>query len=177
MSILVAVVILLTLLVTIDLALTVGIVRRLRADGAPAPASPPVLPPGYAVEPHRDDTPWPAELLQVLTGDWLVVLTMRGCRSCDTVRRELSARRPLGLPACVLVDPATGTPSELAEFLSRWEVDMARVAPSEFDVMLSIGGGAPSYPALILLRDGRVVESGARVRHLTTLQSRSFSRS
>lgn len=173
MDVLTALVVLLTIVVAIDTLLTFGIVRRLRYGdtGIGESGASTWLRPGFLVDPSRDEARWSKDLESVLRGDWLVVLTLFGCPTCETVRRELMARAPLGVKVCVLVDPTTGSAQQLETYLDSWEVDLRAVAPAAYDVMMSLGGGPLAYPALALIRDGSVVQTGSRVRQLDQLMT------
>lgn len=170
MDVLTALVILLLIIVAVDTVLTIGIVRRLRAGGLDEAGSAiGFLPTGFGIDPHRDEARWPAELLTILSDEWLVVLTLAGCSGCETVRRELAAKPLLRTKVCVLVDPTSGSTEDLEEYLQKWDVDLRSIAPAPYELMFSIEGGAPSYPALILAREGKVVETARRVRQVAHL--------
>lgn len=167
MSVLTALVIVLTVIATLDTLLTVGIVRRLRSSPELLTQKmPPYLSPGFRIDPGRDEFEWPQDLLTLLHGDWIVVLALVGCPGCNRVREEIAEIDGLRPSVCVIVDSTSGTPEALSHFLAQWKANLQSISPAPFEVMHSFGGGPAGYPAIILLNNGVVRATGSRLHHL-----------
>ena len=159
MSVLVAVGVLLLVLVLVDLALTVGIIRRLR--GTATPTAPRVNPPrGFRVRLELDE--WPGPAAGMVSGGALVAFVMKDCPGCERLRRHLDEAGPLPVPLYVIGDPITGTPADLTDYLASWPADTRLIAPRPVDLLDSFGR-PDTYPTLVLLRDGVVLASGHRL--------------
>ena len=159
MSVLVALGILLVVLVVIDLALTAGIIRRLRTNGTPAvpPNEAPRV--GLRVDLARDAQAWPAQASGMLDGITLAAFVVPGCVGCERLRREIEAAVVL-VPFYVIGDPlADGNDEYLASWTAAQFHLLAPVPVHELDSFER----PITYPSLMLLRDGVVVASGHRL--------------
>ncbi len=176
MSVALAVAVLAGLLSTLNLALTVGVVRRLREQAA-QPASPP-KPIAVKVMAQPGDRPQPFTAVttdgesidqSLLTeGRTLVGFMANGCSSCEERRPEFIqfARRFAGGRDRVLVTVVTNTEDVSAE--------VAMLAPVARVVLQDRPGtevaaafGVTGYPAFAVLEaDGTVLTSGTSVQDL-----------
>lgn len=168
MAVLTAVCILLSVLVAVDLLLTVGILRRLR-NGADATAGPPAIQPavGHRIDLGLDRQPWPAEAEQVLGGTALVALVLTGCSTCERLHRavdELEGGVPI--PFVVLSQPEPHDPDSVTAYLAGWQGATPIVAPEAFDDLDSFGR-PDSYPVVLVIENGRVTASGHRLHEVT----------
>src|SRR6185437_14965358 len=106
--ILLAVCILLSVLVAVDLLLTIGIVRRLKAGASLAGGSgePQALPrPGHRIDPRIDSVEWDEAAAAAVTGTAVLILAVSHCSACERLKRELAAHGELPLPVYVMGDP------------------------------------------------------------------------
>ena len=159
MPVLAAVGVLLLVLVLVDLALTVGIIRRLRGDATPlAPRANP--PRGFRVSLEKDE--WPSRAADIVSGRALVAFVMKDCPGCERLRRQIDQAGPLPVPFYVIGDPITGAPEDLTDYLASWRADTRLIAPRPVDLLDSFGR-PDTYPTLVLLRDGVVLASGHRL--------------
>lgn len=155
--------------VLIDLALTAGIIRRLRTmRGHAVTEGPATNPrPGHQVDLTEDSDPWPVEAAPMLTGQALVAFVVPGCLGCGRLQRELEAFGALPVPLYLITDPffdQTGGP----EYLATWTGPAGRlVAPKSLDVLDSFGRPT-EFPTVVLLQDGLVLASGHRLDDVTT---------
>jgi len=168
MAVLTAVCILLSVLVAVDLLLTVGILRRLRdgADGMPAqPATSPK--PGTRIDLSLDRKPWPAEAQRLLSGTALVVLAVPGCSTCERLHRAIDELEyGVPIPFLVLGQGDYDDPETVEAYLATWQGATPLIAPHAFDELDSFGRPA-SYPVVAVLENGRVTASGHRLREVT----------
>jgi hypothetical protein len=166
MAVLTAVCILLSVLVAVDLLLTVGILRRLRdgADGTPArPVATPA--PGHRIELGLDRQPWPAEAEHMLGGTALVAMVVLGCSTCERVHRAID-ELDYGVPIPFMV---LGEPEDLESttaYLATWQGATPIVAPHTFDELDSFGRPR-TYPVIMVIENGRVTASGHRLHDVT----------
>lgn len=177
MAVLTAVCILLSVLVAVDLLLTVGILRRLR-NGADGTSSQPVTSPapGHRIELGLDRKPWPAEAERLLSGTALVVLVVPGCSTCDRLHRAID-ELDYGVPIpYVVVGQADYEDAEtVSAYLATWSGATPLLAPHAFDELDSFGRPA-SYPVVLVLENGRVTASGHRLREVTAAMYRAADR-
>ena len=168
MAVLTAVCILLTVLVALDLLLTVGILRRLRdgADGTPGrPVTRPAV--GHRIELGLDRQPWPAEAERLLSGTALVALVLTGCSTCERLHRaidELDGGVPI--PFVVLGQPEPDDPLAPAAYLATWQDATPIMAPHAFEELDSFGR-PDSYPVVLVIENGRVTASGHRLHDVS----------
>ncbi|HEX8082378.1 MAG TPA: hypothetical protein VF557_19380 [Jatrophihabitans sp.] len=168
MAVLTAVCILLSVLVAIDLLLTVGILRRLRdgADGAPArPVATPAR--GHRIELGLDRQPWPTEAERLLNGTALVAMVVLGCSTCERLHRaidELDYGVPI--PFLVLGEFDPDDPEGTTAYLATWQGATPVVAPHAFDELDSFGR-PDVYPVIMVVENGRVTASGHRLHDVT----------
>jgi hypothetical protein len=161
--------VLLLVVVLIDLALTAGIVRRLRRmpDHAVTERPAPNPRPGYQVDLTKDGEPWPVEAAAMLTGQALVAFVLPGCLGCERLQRDVDAFGALPVPFYLITDPffdQTGGP----EYLATWTGVAGRiVAPKSMDVLDSFER-PDEFPTVVLLQDGRVLASGHRLDDVVT---------
>jgi hypothetical protein len=162
------------LVLVIDLLLTAGIIRRLRAGGADAShehgrSTLPEV--GLQVDLARDGVSWPASAVQMLTGSALVAFVTPGCLACERLHREWDAANSK-IPLHVLIDPFEDE-TELGQgYLRTWSTATSRtVAPAPLDVLDSFGR-PEEFPTVLLLQDGRVVASGFKLRDVLPKGSR-----
>lgn len=154
-----------TLVVAIDSALILLILRRLHLDKDEH--QPELLPRGWRIDPSKDSIPWGSELEQVLSGEWLLVLALFGCSGCATVRRELDASE--GKPrirVAVIVEDVPEISDDLDAYLESWtNVDLRLRSPDRFAFMSSIGNQT-TLPVLIHASEGRVIQTANYLRQL-----------
>lgn len=166
MAVLTAVCILLSVLVAVDLLLTVGILRRLRdgADGTPArPVATPAQ--GHRIDLGLDRQPWPAEAERLLGGTALVAMVVLGCSTCERLHRAIG-ELDYGVPIPFVVLGEPEEPESTAEYLATWEGATPVVAPHPFDELDSFGRPA-TYPVIMVIENGRVTASGHRLHEVT----------
>lgn len=177
MAVLTAVCILLSVLVAVDLLLTVGILRRLRdgADGLPAqPAASPK--PGSRIELSRDGKPWPAEAERLLGGTALVALVVPGCSTCERLHRAIDELEDgVPIPYVVLGQSDYEDAETVSAYLAGWHGATPLIAPHAFDELDSFGRPA-SYPVVAVLENGRVTASGHRLREVTAAMYQAADR-
>lgn len=175
MAVLTAVCILLSVLVAVDLLLTVGILRRLRdgADGAPArPVATPAR--GHRIELGLDRKPWPVEAERLLGGTALVAMVELGCSTCERLHRAIG-ELDYGVPIPFVV---LGEPDDLESttaYLATWHGATPIVAPHPFDELDSFGR-PDTYPVIMVVEDGRVTASGHRLHDVTAAMYQAADR-
>lgn len=161
MPVLTAVAVVLLVLVLVDLALTAGIIRRLRGDATPfAPRTNPR--PGFRVSLHEDGQDWPSGAAEMVSGRALVAFVMKDCPGCERLRRQIELAGPLPVPLYVVGDPSAGAVQQLSDYLASWPARAWLIAPQPIDLLDSFGR-PESYPTLVLLDDGVVRASGHRM--------------
>ncbi len=168
MAVLTAVCILLSVLVAVDLLLTVGILRRLR-DGVDAAPAQPVTTPvrGHRIDLSLDRAPWPTEAERLLGGTVLVVLVVPGCSTCERLHRAIDELEDgVPIPYVVLGQSDYEDDAEVSAYLAGWHGATPLIAPHAFDELDSFGRPA-SYPVVAVLENGRVLASGHRLREVT----------
>ena len=168
MAVRTAVCILLSVLVAVDLLLTVGILRRLRngADGAPArPVATPAA--GHRIDLSLDRDPWPDEAQSLLGGTALVAMVVLGCSTCERLHRaidELDYGVPI--PFVVLGQAEPEEREATAAYLATWRGATPLIAPRAFDELDSLGR-PDTYPVIMVIENGRVTASGHRLHDVT----------
>jgi hypothetical protein len=168
MSVLVALGILLLVLVVIDLALTAGIIRRLRLDGTPAVPSNEAPRVGLRVDLARDGQAWPVQARGMLEGIALAAFVVPGCIGCERLRRDVDAAA-MPVPFYVIGDPlADGNDEYLPSWTAAQFQLLAPVPVHELDSFER----PVTYPSLMLLRDGVVVASGHRLADVSDAMER-----
>ncbi|MEP6697914.1 MAG: hypothetical protein ABJA34_13705 [Pseudonocardiales bacterium] len=159
MSVLIAIGVLVLVLVLIDLALTIGIIRKLRTSAAASrqDSAPRV---GLRVDLTKDAKPWPAEVLGMMSGISLAVFVLPGCPGCDQLRDELQTAGGLDVPMYLIGDPlAEGND----EYFGTWPAADVRVlAPVPVHDLNSFEH-PDTFPSIALLQDGVVVASGHKL--------------
>jgi hypothetical protein len=161
MSVLVAVGVLLLVLLLVDLALTAGIIRRLRGDAIPlGPRTNPRR--GFRVSLERDGGEWPSRAAEMVSGQALVAFVMKDCPGCERLRQQIELAEPLPVPFYVVGDPTAGASEELNDYLASWPADAQLIAPQPIDLLDSFGR-PDTYPTLVLLSEGVVRASGHRM--------------
>lgn len=157
MSVLTAIGILVLVLVVIDLVLTIGIIRRLRASGVDSTANESVPRVGLRVDLTKDAERWPADALGLVSGVSLAVLVLPGCPGCDRLHREIDAAGAVEVPLYLIGDPQA---DDSAEYLASWQVaDVRIIAPVPLHELDSFER-PDAFPAIMLLHDGVVVAGG-----------------
>jgi hypothetical protein len=177
MAVLTAVCILLSVLVAVDLLLTVGILRRLRngADGAPTPPATPPRP-GSRIDLSLDRKPWPAEAERLLGGTALVVMVVPGCSTCERLHRAIDdLEYGVPIPYVVLGQSEYDDAEAVVAYLAGWRGATPLIAPHAFDELESFGRPT-SYPVVAVLENGRVTASGHRLREVTAAMYRAADR-
>ncbi|HEU5268901.1 MAG TPA: hypothetical protein VFU36_03185 [Jatrophihabitans sp.] len=177
MAVLTAVCILLSVLVAVDLLLTVGILRRLR-DGADGVTAQPVISPavGHRIELSRDRKPWPAGAEQLLSGTALVALVVPGCSTCERLHRAIDELEDgVPIPFVVLGQSDYEDDAEVSAYLAGWHGATPLIAPHAFDDLDSFGRPA-SYPLVVVIEKGRVTASGHRLREVTAAMYQAADR-
>jgi hypothetical protein len=161
MPVLTAIGVVLLVLVLVDLALTAGIIRRLRGDATPlAPGTNPR--PGFRVSLERDSEEWPSGAADMMS-DWaLVAFVMKDCPGCERLRRQIDLAGPLPVPLYAVGDPSSGAAEQLSDYLASWPARTRLIAPQPIDLLDSFGR-PDTYPTLVLLDDGVVRASGHRM--------------
>ena len=160
-SVLAALCVLVSVLVAVDLLLTVGILRKLR-DGASLglPPEPPAKPRrGHRIDPRRDPVEWDETAAAAVTGTAVLVLTVPGCSACERLKREITAHGELPLAMYVMGQPVDD-PVRTADYLASWQAT-AVMAPMGYDELESLER-PEVYPVIAVLENGRVVASGHR---------------
>jgi hypothetical protein len=163
-SILLAVCILLSVLVAVDLLLTIGIVRRLKAGASlgGGAGEPPARPrPGHRIDPRVDSVEWDEATAAAITGTGVLILAVSHCSACERLKRELAAHGRLPLPVYVMGDPVDD-PAGTAEHLASWPQAAPVRAPRGYDELDSLERPTV-YPVIAVLENGRVVSSGHRL--------------
>ena len=162
-SILLAVCILLSVLVAVDLLLTIGIVRRLKAGASlGGSGEPPARPrPGHRIDPRADPVVWDEAAAAVVTGTAVLILAVSQCAACERLKRELAAHGELPLPVYVMGEPVDD-PGRIAEHLASWPQAISTMAPLGYDELDSLERPTV-YPVIAVLENGRVVSSGHRL--------------
>ena len=177
MAVLTAVCVLLSVLVAVDLLLTVGILRRLRngADGAPAqPVTSPA--PGHRIDLSLDRKPWPAEAERLLSGTALVALVVPGCSTCERLHRAIDELEDgVPIPYVVMGQSDYEDAETVAAYLAGWHGATPLIAPHAFDDLDSFGRPA-SYPVVVVVENGRVKASGHRLREVTAAMYQAADR-
>jgi hypothetical protein len=167
--------ILVLVLLALNLALSLGIVRRMRLSADPdrvhgghsshAPTRPPA---GFTVDLSLDEHGWddPAAA-EVVRGSVLAAFVAPGCLGCERLHHELEDYGPLPVPLYVIMDPFMHRTSMGHSYLQTWDQAQARlVAPTPLDILESFGK-PDEFPTLVLLRDGLVVASGHRLHEVS----------
>lgn len=105
MSVTTAVGILLLIVVSVDLALTAGIIRRLRNLGDVGVAGRPLTnpPSGHRVDLGIDG--WPEAAADMLVGPVLVAFVLPGCMGCERLHREVDSVGGLPVPLYLVGEP------------------------------------------------------------------------
>jgi hypothetical protein len=178
MAVLTAVCILLSVLVAVDLLLTVGILRRLRngaADGLPPqPATSPKA--GSRIDLSLDRKPWPAGAERLLGGTALVAMVVPGCSTCERLHRAIDELEyGVPIPFVVLGQADYEDAETVAAYLAGWHGATPMIAPHAFDELDSFGRPA-SYPVVAVLENGRVTASGHRLREVTAAMYQAADR-
>ncbi|MDQ2838448.1 MAG: hypothetical protein M3Y42_09470 [Actinomycetota bacterium] len=174
MAILTAVGILLSVLIALDLLLTVGILRRLRngADGVPTkPTAVPVQ--GHRIDLSLDGLPWPDGAAAALAGTALVAMVVPGCSTCERLHRaidELDYGVPIPFIALGQTEPEDAAVT--AGYLASWQGATPIVAPRAFDELDSFGR-PDRYPVIMVVENGRVAASGYRLHEVTAAMYRA----
>lgn len=179
MTVRTAVDVLVLIVLGIDLALTAGIIRRLRVTtehphAGPPPAKPP---PGFQVDLTRDVSPWDDGAAGMVTGPALVAFVAPGCLGCERLSREVDEFGTVPVPFYVIIDPFMHQLPGGSEYLARWPAATARlVAPKALDALDSFDR-PDEFPMLVLMRDGHVLASGHRLhdvaKHMVELSAAS----
>lgn len=175
MAVLTAVCVLLSVLVAVDLLLTVGILRRLR-DGADGTPTRPVARParGHRIDLSLDRQPWPAEADRMLNGTALVAMVEVGCSTCERLHRAIG-ELDYGVPIPFMV---LGEPDDLESttaYLATWQGATPVVAPHAFDELDSFDR-PDTYPVIMVIENGRVTASGHRLHDVTAAMYQAADR-
>jgi len=174
-----AIELLLSVLVAIDLILTVGIVRRLRAVGGQlGPLRPPPTDPqvGHHVDLLRDPAAWPAEAASMTEGLVLAAFVYPDCSGCDRLHRQVDAFGELPVPFFLLGDPFANDRDEVLDYLGTWPQARPILVPSTFDTLVSFA--RPSVtPTMVLLHDGVVLATGNHLDDVAAPMQRMLDRS
>ena len=162
-SVLLAVCILLSVLVAVDLLLTIGIVRRLKAGAALGGSGEPPAKPraGHRIDPRMDPIEWDPAAAAAVTGTGVLILAVTQCAACERLKRELAAHGELPLPIYVRGE-AVDDPAHRAEHLASWPQATPVMAPRGYDELDSLERPTV-YPVIAVLENGRVVSSGHRL--------------
>jgi hypothetical protein len=151
-GVLLAAVVVLTVLVVLDLALSLAIVRRLREERTER---------REFVDPHLAQlvgrpVPERPEAERLREGAWFVAFVAAGCSACHDqlpqLREHLAARKAAGEPALVVVGDAPEGGGELAAAAGDAEVVV------QADLALSEAFGVDAYPTYLDVEDGLVVQ-------------------
>ena len=177
MAVLTAVCVLLSVLVAVDLLLTVGILRRLRNGADATPAKPLIAPaPGHRIDLSLDRLPWPAEAEHLLAGTALVALVVPGCSTCERMHRAIDELEDgVPIPFVVLGQSDYEDAEAVADYLAGWHGATPLIAPHAFDDLDSFGRPG-SYPVVLVLENGRVTASGHRLREVTAAMYQAADR-
>jgi hypothetical protein len=168
LAVLTAVCILLSVLVAVDLLLTVGILRRLR-NGADGTSGPPAASPrpGHRIDLSLDRKPWPAGAAELLGGTALVVLVVPGCSTCERLHQAIDELEDgVPIPFVALGQSDYEDVETVTRYLAGWHGATPLIAPHAFDELDSFERPA-SYPVVVVLENGRVKASGHRLREVT----------
>lgn len=157
-----AYIILLTVIELLQLALTVGIIRRLRATGGgTGPVSSVVIDPspGWVIDLSADEDSWPVEADAMLQGTTLVALVLHGCPACKQLRWDLEKRQELAVPLYVIGE----WDDETNDALASWpHATQSFARPKPLDELPSFDHPS-ALPALLALQNGVVVAAGYRL--------------
>lgn len=177
MAVLTAVCILLSVLVAVDLLLTVGILRRLRNGAEDMPAQPAASPKvGARIDLSLDRKPWPAGAEQLLGGTALVALVVPGCSTCERLHRAIDELEyGVPIPFVVLGQSDYEDAEQVAAYLAGWHGATPLIAPHAFDDLDSFGRPS-SYPVVAVIENGRVTASGHRLREVTAAMYQAADR-
>ena len=165
MTVVAALLVLVSVLLAGNLALSAGIIRRLRAgaaDGGRPDQRLPAL--GSTIDLGRDGAPWPEAAGQLTRDVAVAALVMPGCPGCDKLHHELDDAGGLPVPLYVIGDPTFGEENDA--YLASWAGASTLVAPVPSDRMASFDR-PDSFPTVVLLEDGVVRAAGYRLSDVT----------
>ncbi len=165
MTVVAALLVLVSVLLAVNLALSAGIIRRLRAGesagGLPDQRLPAV---GSTIDLDRDGARWPEPAGRMTRDIAVAALVMPGCPGCDQLHRELDDAGGLPVPLYVIGDPTFGEENDA--YLASWVGARTLVAPVPSGSMASFDR-PDSFPTVVLLEDGVVRAAGYRLSDVT----------
>jgi hypothetical protein len=156
-----ALLVLVAVLLAVNLALSAGIIRRLRAGesahGLPDQRLPAV---GNTMDLDRDGAPWPESAGGMTRDVAVAALVMPGCPGCDRLHHELDDAGGLPVPLYVIGDPAFGEENDA--YLASWTGARTLIAPVSSADLVSFDR-PDAFPTVVLLEDGAVRAAGHRL--------------
>lgn len=157
---------LLSILVVVDLALTTAIIARLRQGnlGTRRADVRPIA--GHLIDTASDKSPWPPSAKALTNGRVIVILVSHGCAGCEALRLDLRNYGPLRYPIHAVVDGVEPGAEQFAHDVSNWDgVTSTHRAPHHLEDLTSFD--CPTLvPVVALLIDGLVVTSGFQLKDL-----------
>ena len=159
---------LLSVVVVVDLLLTVALLRAVRGKSSPGPAAGRLVRPipgtRISIEEAANLAPELREI--VARGPVLIVLVVPGCTGCQRLRDEFNRIPAPPVPLVALCDPAGNVETGSEYLRSTWAIASVGAVVQESIFTSDALGRPDELPVVALVDDGLVVSSAHRLGDL-----------